>query len=307
MTVTPTPSDVASAAATVATTTPSTTSATTSSPAAAPTTTGPEFAPGPADVCAAVFHLASTASVADERLIEVSGIAASTGRPGVVWMHNDSGDEARVFGVDERGETVVIHELGVAARDWEDMAVADGYVYVGDIGDNKSERDFIEVHRFPEPTPAESGPLELETIRLTYPDGPHNAEALFVGPDDWLVIGTKEKGGGSAGFYGLPVADAFGGGSELELTHLADIELSPVEFLTAGDAGHDRLLLRTYLQVLAYPWPEGWSVDQVLGQMPCSLPSPREQQGEALALTADGGYLTVSEGLRPPIHRGATR
>ena len=67
-------------------------------------------------------------TLADERITESSGLAASRRHPGTVWTTNDSGDEARLFAVDARsGRTVGVHRYGAPVRDVEALAVtADG-------------------------------------------------------------------------------------------------------------------------------------------------------------------------------------
>ena len=55
----------------------------------------------------------------DPRITESSGLAASS-RSGIVFTHNDSGDSARFFAVDDAGRTRTTYALpDVQARDWE--------------------------------------------------------------------------------------------------------------------------------------------------------------------------------------------
>jgi hypothetical protein len=42
--------------------------------------------------------------VQNDQIREASGIVASRQNPGVLWVHNDSGDSARVFAINEKGE-----------------------------------------------------------------------------------------------------------------------------------------------------------------------------------------------------------
>ncbi len=92
---------------------------------------------------------------------EASGLAASRQTPGVLWTHNDSGDKARLFAIDEQGELLMTCTLaGVTARDWEDIAIGRGaiegesYLYIADIGDNSSKHDACYLYRFKEPAVA---------------------------------------------------------------------------------------------------------------------------------------------------------
>ncbi|MBT8199328.1 MAG: hypothetical protein KJO36_02305 [Acidimicrobiia bacterium] len=258
-------------------------------------------APG---VCDSTFSISSEGVVEDDRLDEISGVAWASADPGVLWVHNDSGDVPRVFAVGLDGQTKSVHELaGAKARDWEDMAISDGVVYIGDIGDNKSKRDAIRIFRFAEPSLDVGGSIEdYDVLEFTYPDGPTDAEGLFVSPAGGLVVVTKDPDGG-ARFYATP-SDLAWDGSQRELEFAGELDLLPIEWVTAADANSDRLVLRTYLNIVAYPWPEGWTLDQVLEQRPCRLEAPREPQGEALALDSDGAYVTVSEGLKSTIYIG---
>src|SRR6476619_6236933 len=75
------------------------------------------------------------------QLPELSGLAASRLHPGTLYAHNDSGDYARFFAIDESGRFLAQIDLpGATSIDWEDIAVArcpTGWcVFVADIGDN---------------------------------------------------------------------------------------------------------------------------------------------------------------------------
>lgn len=65
------------------------------------------------------------ARIEDERLDEISGIVASRRHLGHYYVHNDSGDQPRVFLIDRQGKTrAVIRLKDAIARDWEDIAIA---------------------------------------------------------------------------------------------------------------------------------------------------------------------------------------
>jgi hypothetical protein len=52
-------------------------------------------------------HLQNVATVTHPPLNELSGIARSRAYPGVWWVHNDSGDEPRLFAIDAEGRVVM--------------------------------------------------------------------------------------------------------------------------------------------------------------------------------------------------------
>src|SRR5687768_4317851 len=148
-------------------------------------------------------------TIKNQSVTESSGLVASRTLPGAYWTHNDSGDGPFIYAFNTRGESLAVFRVaGANARDWEDIASGPGpqrnrsYLYIGDIGDNSAKRSDIVVYRIPEPdlktanrNSSKSRPLateNAEAIRLTYPDGKHDAEALLVHPSTGnLYIVTK--------------------------------------------------------------------------------------------------------------------
>lgn len=103
---------------------------------------------------------------------EPSGLVASRRHPGVFWTHNDSGDDARLFATRRDGRLVGNYFVeNATAIDWEDIAIDEAHnLYVGDIGNNLSDRQDLAIYRIPEPSKlAEEGTLRADrTIRFRY-------------------------------------------------------------------------------------------------------------------------------------------
>jgi hypothetical protein len=125
---------------------------------------------------------------------EASGVAV--GRSGL-WTINDSGAPV-LFRLDATSQAARITVAGAVVDDWEDLAVgqcpAGNCLYIADIGDNNRSRRQITIYRIPEPA-AGSASQTTESFHLTYPDQPHDAEALVVlpgGAQPQLFIITKE-------------------------------------------------------------------------------------------------------------------
>ena len=140
-------------------------------------------------------------------LPEGSGLAASRQTPGRFWSHNDSGG-AVVFALDAHGAvTGRVQLAGAAVEDWEAIAVgpcpAGSCIFVADIGDNNAQRRSITIYRVPEPAEG-SGTAQVDGVfHASYPDGPHDAEALLMTPDGRLHIVTKGDTG-PVSFYRFP-------------------------------------------------------------------------------------------------------
>jgi len=267
-----------------------------------------------AATCDGTLVTVASGTVTSSVLTEVSGVVASREHPGVLWVHNDSGDSARVFALSAAGEVLRTLSLaGASATDWEDIAIGPGpdpsrrYLYVGDIGDNGRSRRSIDVYRVPEPDidpaagPLGSGTLTgTERLTFTYPDGAHNAETLLVDNDGSIFVITKEPSG-TAMIFGA--AAGLADGSTTVLTAQGSVDLGGLavggDIAPAGDA----IVLRTYDAVFMFARPGGSTIAATLAGARCDGALAAEPQGEAISFAADGnGYLTMSEGTGQPIN-----
>jgi hypothetical protein len=241
-------------------------------------------------------------ALADPHITESSGIVASASYDDVLYTHNDSGDTARFFRINDSCRTTGTFLLsGVQARDWEDISRGPGdTLWLGDIGDNNATRDRgILVHRVAEPAPDASGLVRLTatSYRLRYPDGPHDAEALLVHPrTGQVLIVTKGLAGGTVYAASVPLQPG-------EPNILRRVGSVPVPEVTAGDISPDgsHVVLRNY--TAAYEWTvNGDDVTGALEGEPNRIPLPTAPQGEAISYARDGKALIVSsEGLNAEV------
>ncbi len=260
--------------------------------------------------CARTLVADSSARVASAAIQEASGIAASQNHAGVFWVHNDSGDSARIFAVSRTGADLGTWRVpNASALDWEDIAIGPGVspgttaLYIADIGNNSLARTTVVVYRVAEPDPTTGGGTTAnpEVLRLTYSDGPHNAEALLVDPNDGSIVVVTKESSGNAGIYTATPS----WGSSVVLTRVGQISLGAGTLVTAGDVAPDgkTIALRTYGSLLVFDRPAATSIATALGGARCLAQVASEQQGEAVAFLADSlGYITVSEGNNPKLN-----
>ncbi|TXS30238.1 WD40 repeat domain-containing protein [Streptomyces sp. ms191] len=236
-------------------------------------------------------------TIKDPRITESSGLAASRAHPGVYWTHNDQ-DAPLIYGIDSRtGETVATLTMrGVGTpRDMEAVSVGpDGYLYVGDIGDNlDGSWDHVWIYRFPEPKRLGNQTVRATQYDVTYADGARNAEALMVHPKTGRVyIATKREGGG--GLYEGPARLSTGGKNVFR-------RVGEVPWVTDGAFSPDggRLVLRGYLSARVYDWKNGRIVGDGV-----SAGAPFQGQAESVTYTADGsGLMFGSEGKESRVVR----
>jgi hypothetical protein len=235
--------------------------------------------------------------VDDPRLVELSGLAVVGDG---VWAMADGGRRIELHRLDPATCAVVeSRTAAVDPYDAEDLATApDGSLWVGDTGDNDRRRPTVAVVVVPP-----RGAAQLH--RLTYPDGPHDAEALLVDAHGVPTVVTKEIG--AAGVYRPEAALATPGPTPL--VHVGDLVLpssdtvgGPIggfgaRTVTGGAISADGrvVALRTYTDAWLFPVPADGDVVDALRGTPVRVPLPGEPQGEAVAFTADGTLLSGSE------------
>ncbi|HET6686002.1 MAG TPA: hypothetical protein VFH02_05680 [Jiangellaceae bacterium] len=255
----------------------------------------------------------SVGMVSPDVAVEVSGIAESHRTPGVYYVVSDSTGTSQVAAVRADGSLVARIEVdGMSARNAEALAIGpcepggtQTCLYVGDIGNHVGHEDVF-VYRIGEPDLAAPprNPVPADMLRFTYPGSAPDAEALLV--DDAgrpLIVSKAPFDAGVTGMTHLFRGAADGG----ELEHVGEIDVpEPARPVFAGVVGNgvtdasaadDRVLLRTYDEVIEYRAPEpgvdlasfpGWPVRRV--------PAPEQIQSEAVTYRPNGcGYLTVSE------------
>jgi hypothetical protein len=248
-----------------------------------------------------------------DSLRELSGIAASRRNPGVLYVHNDSGDAPQIYAINEKAQllgTCLVQ--GAAERDWEDIAVGPGpdpnrsCVYIGDIGDNRAKRSEIVVYRVPEPKVDAVTPFgrmtigPAEALRLVYPDRPRDAETLLVDPltRDIYVISKRE--------LAPRVYRAAYPQSTTQPIKLEQVALLPLgTFPTGGDVAPDgrRVIVRGMFNAALWERPMGEPLWRAFSGQPKAIPVAAEPQGEAICFDSRGaGYFTISEGRRPSLY-----
>lgn len=263
-------------------------------------------------------------TVNDPALNESSGLAASRRNPGLLWTHNDSGDDPFVYCLDLQAHSCGAWRVaGAEALDWEDMAVGPGprpgepYLYLGDIGDNLGTRGEVVVYRVPEPvagqggaSPTKASPATTapaDALRLRYPDGPHNAEALLVHPSTGdLYIVSKDAQSARVYKAAAPVDVT----KVTTMVQVGTVRLGSstrgLELVTGGDISPDgrRVALSSYAQGYEVEVPAGAPFDDVWAGRPVPVTLGPRLQGESIAYRLDGrALLTGSEVLPWPLQQ----
>ncbi|MEZ4433191.1 MAG: hypothetical protein R3F65_12350 [bacterium] len=269
-------------------------------------------------------------------LDEPSGLAASRTQTGVFWTHNDSGADPVLYAVTADGRLLARYRVeGAAAVDWEAVTVGDdGFVYIGDIGNNGNDRRDLTVYRVAEPVvprepPAErvDGTLTVDrAIRFHYPEQREyppaarnfDAEALFWAPHPdtghgTLYLLTKHRGDLATVLYRFDALGTPPSGS-LALTARGAFIVGgdPARYggmVTDADATADGRLLAvlTYHALFVFERPAESDAYLTLPRNRIDLDQDVTIQAEAVAWDGDtilftneqGGIFRVDEPLAP--------
>ena len=262
------------------------------------------------------------ATIKDPAVNESSGLVASHTSPGAYWTHNDSGDGPFIYALNTLGQALgTFRVTGATNRDWEDIAAGPGpqsnrsYLYIGDIGDNESVRNEVVVYRVPEPqlTPADKNSSRerpratepAEAIRLAYPDGRHDAEALLVHPlTGNLYIVTKTPFT-KPGIYEAPAP--LTGGKPITMQRIGELQTPSLlgGAITGGSIAPDgrHVALCDYFGGYELNLPEATrNFDDIWKQKPVSFNLGKRKQGESITYRLDGNaVLATSEGKLAPL------
>lgn len=252
-----------------------------------------------------IFLKGQVLAEVDSKLKEISGLAASVQNKDMLWAHNDGGNDAEIFLIDQKMNIRLTCRLkGVVNRDWEDIAVGPGpvpgkfYVYVGDIGDNLEIFRYKRIYRFEEPIAAPGNNVitisKFDTITIDLPDGAKDVEAMLIDPlnkDLYLISKNAQPAYLYQLKYPYPPKDTIVAGK---------VTAIPFRKIVAADFSADgkEVIIKNYDNV--YYWKmNDKPLGTVLKEKPYIVEYQKEPQGEAIAFSRNGsGFFTASEKIK---------
>jgi hypothetical protein len=250
------------------------------------------------------------AEVKSGKLEEVSGLAASVNNPGLLWVHNDSGNDAEIFLIDSKVDIQQTYVLaGIDNRDWEDIVVGPGpdsakqYIYIAEIGDNEAIYQWKNIYRFEEPSwtvkggrkskdPEDIIITEFDTITFQLPGERKDTEALIIDPStrDLFIFSKREE---PVYIYQLPFPQ-----ETRDTTTAIELGLVRLTQIVAGDISADgnEILLKNYNHIYYWKNSSNKPLAELLQEEPLEIPYDVEPQGESIGWARDGsGFFTISE------------
>lgn len=146
------------------------------------------------------------------QLTECSGLEKIS--PDLLVGINDSGNPAELY-VFERGNerhARVVRVAGAENYDWEELALDDLYLYIGDIGNNSGNRRDLTIYRVSRAEVLELDEVVADKITFDYPEqtrfepsNMHNFDCeAMVSLGDSLYLFTKNRGNLRSTMYAIP-------------------------------------------------------------------------------------------------------
>ncbi len=261
---------------------------------------------------------------------EMSGIVKSRGHDNVYWVHNDSGDSARIFAITAEGKSVLptyskftrfgdepedgkeqwegFEVMYATNVDWEDIAIDDNYLYLADTGNNVNDRRDLAIYAISEIDPtASTRSAVVQKLPVIYPEQQefppgnwhYDSESLFTSDGKLYLITKHRQAGGRFSFE--PGANLY----RLDTRYtnkdnaLAFVDNSPlVTTATGADVSPDgnTLAVISYSDLWLFDKPA--TGDKWLSSTYRRIPLDRSviKQAEAIAWQDNDTLLVTNEG-----------
>jgi hypothetical protein len=88
----------------------------------------------------------------------------------LIWMVNDSGNKAEVFGVNQQGKIEKVVKVKAENHDWEELTSdKKGNLYIGDFGNNNQKRKKLTILKIENQDLLNNDKVEVDKIGFEYP------------------------------------------------------------------------------------------------------------------------------------------
>ena len=258
-------------------------------------------------------HITKVGNIANQELIELSGLACSRLNSKLLWAINDGGTQPLLFALGKDGADLGSVSIeGSRNQDWEDIASFKwdntAFLLIADVGDNFSQRKSNTIYIIEEPIISGSRliartPVKVAfRIRFTYEDGPRDCEAVAVDMQQQNIL-LLSKRTSPVVLYQLPLKLSHKDSTLIakRVTAVSDI-IGP----TAMDISsrNRTAVVLNYDQAYLFTRHHGEDWSEAFLRKPRTLKFPALYQQEAICFNNSGRSVYISsEGQSAPILR----
>lgn len=202
-----------------------------------------------------------------DRLNEISGLELLNDSTLIAF--NDGGNKSEIYLLNLKGEILrTIDVKDTKNRDWEDIAIDDNYVYIGDIGNNENKRDNLSIVKIKISDIITRDAVKAETIKFKYAEQseyPPKKDSLFFDAEgmtvynDSIWIFTKDRSKPFQGLsyvYKIPTKPG-----NYTVSHSHEIPIGTdgwwKDGITAADIFGNHFYLLTYHRYMVFEYVNG--------------------------------------------------
>jgi hypothetical protein len=250
-----------------------------------------------------VFETYQAGSLSTSMIHEASGIAPSYKYPDLYWVHNDSGDSAKIYLIDTAASVKATLVLtGCTNRDWEDISTfQDGegrsFILIGDIGDNNKAFDYKYIYKLEEPEIPVGNNVRVkvdqyEQLTFSYPDGKKDAETLFIDPLTREIF-IVSKFDPLSSVYSVPSDVSWN--DTIILNKETSLDIFGVVGGDVNPEGNE-IVIKSYDKIFYWKRTNGTTLADALKTEFQLIPYQQEPQGEAICFSLNSlDFLTITE------------
>lgn len=235
---------------------------------------------------------------------------ASIQNPGYFWVHNDSGDDANLYLINNIGTHVATIKIeGATHYDWEDIAIGTpkryGFpvLFIGDIGDNFSRNHTKEVYIIKEPklrlkkNNIKKVTLSLlDTMEIEFQSKRRDFETLLFDPisEQLFTVSKRKK---RPELFIITKNNTPSPPYKFEkIINLPLKNLKRRDNISGGDISRNgkRIAIKSYDHIYIWNRENNQSLIETLKSTPQVFKPPFEKQSEAIGWYNDT-LITISE------------
>ena len=202
-----------------------------------------------------------------KKLEEISGLELLNDSTLIAF--NDGGNKSEIYLLSLEGEILrEVNVLDTKNHDWEDIAIDDDYVYLGDIGNNDNSRDNLSIVRLKISDILIREDVEAETIKFSYKEQKefppkkdsqfYDAEGMTI-YNDSIWIFTKDRSKPFQGLSHVYKVPTTPGKYEVSVSHRINVGNDGwwKDGVTAADYFDGNFYLLTYNRYIIYQLKNG--------------------------------------------------
>lgn len=244
-----------------------------------------------------------------DEIKESSGLARSLSHLNILWTHNDSGDEPRIFAVDDRGHVrAEVAIQGVHPIDWEDITSfrlgGTSYLAIADTGNNQLSRKVGRICILREPSLNSQTAKVIAEVSFAFDDSPHDCESIAYDPVGKQFLLAAKTLKFRTGVYSVSWPVRENSRPQNPPATAKCLGHIPVPFVTSMDLSPDskHLVFLSFFHAAEYTLPDSAGWKQAFLTTPSMTVLPARSQGEAICYSSDGSdFFLTSERLPTPL------